>query len=308
MRRSRQRIFHEIRNTPILRIASAVALLFVSTNCDKLGLGSNSGPTAPTGPPAPGSTIVYSAIGASDANGVGSSVQCFPFTDCPNGTGYVPVTVRQLKAQGFSVTLSNLGVATFVIGPDFQALGQQVGHGAEGNFIDQEMPYVLKNSTVVTIFAGGNEVNTITAALGAGAGGADPAGFVDRQVQAFGADYATLLNGIRGNAPSARIIALNLPNMAGLPYLASASPAQRQAAQRAAVGMTTTVINALTGQNILIVDLMCDPRAYQTANYSSDGLHPNDAGYAFIAAKVIAAITTGSAAPQMSCSAMSLIP
>jgi lysophospholipase L1-like esterase len=308
MRRSRQRIFHEIRETPILRIASAVVLLFVSTNCDKLGLGSNSSPTAPTGPPTPGSAIVYTAIGASDANGVGSSVQCFPFTDCQNGMGYVPVTVRQLKAQGFAVTLSNLGVATFVIGPDFQALRQQTGRVIEGDFIDQEMPYVPKNSTVVTIFAGGNEVNAITAALGAGAGGADPAGFIDRQVQAFGADYATLLNGIRRTAPSARIIVLNVPNMAGLPYLASASPSQRQAAQRAAVGMTTTVVNPLAGQSITVVDLMCDPRIYQPANYSSDGLHPNDAGYAFIAAQLIAAITSGSnPPPQTSCSAMTLV-
>jgi lysophospholipase L1-like esterase len=309
MRRSHQRIFHQIRETPILRIASAVFLLFVSTNCDKLGLGSNSSPTAPTGPPAPGSAIVYTAFGASDANGVGSSVVCIPYNDCPNGMGYVPVAVRQLKAQGFSVTLSNLGFPTFAIGRDFQALGQQAGLPIEGNFIDQEMPYVLKNSTVVTIFAGGNDVDAITAALGKGAGGSDPAGFIDRQVQAFGTDYTTLLNGIRANAPAARIIVLNVPNMSGLPYLAGASVSQRQAAQRAAVGMTTTVVNRLTGQNVTVIDLMCDPRSYQPGNYSSDGLHPNDTGYAFIAAQLVAAITSGSSpAPQTSCSAMTLVP
>ena len=76
-------------------------------------------------------------------------------------------------------------------------------------------------------------MNTITAALGAGAGGADQAGFVDAQVRAFGADYSTLMAGIRGRAPSARIIVLNLPNLAALPYLGRASLQQRQAAQRA---------------------------------------------------------------------------
>ena len=54
------------------------------------------------------------------------------------------------------------------------------------------MPFVQTAATVVTIFAGVNEVNTVTAALGGGAGGSDPNGYMDTQVQAFGADYATL--------------------------------------------------------------------------------------------------------------------
>ena len=83
-------------------------------------------PTAPTGPPAAGSTIVYTAVGASDANGVGSSAECLFLTDCPNGMGYVPVTVRALKAQGFTVTNLNLGIPTTVIGRDFADLGATV--------------------------------------------------------------------------------------------------------------------------------------------------------------------------------------
>lgn len=67
------------------------------TVCDKLGL-SQTSPTAPGGPPAPGSTIVDDTIGASDADGVGSSVVCLPFVDCPNGTGDPQVVTRQLKA------------------------------------------------------------------------------------------------------------------------------------------------------------------------------------------------------------------
>jgi len=57
-------------------------------------------PAAPSGPPAAGSSIVYTAVGASDAAGVGSSAVCVPFTDCPDGKGYVPTAVRTLKAQG----------------------------------------------------------------------------------------------------------------------------------------------------------------------------------------------------------------
>ena len=162
---------------------------------------------------------------------------------------------------------------------------------------------------MVTIFAGVNEVNTITAALGCGAGGNDPNGYIDNQVQAFGADYATLLTGIRDRAGSPRIVMLNTPNMAGLPYLSGASAAQRQAAQRASVGMTRTVVNPLVSANTVVVDLMCDSRSYQASNYSSDGLHPNDAGYAFMAAEVVRAVTSNAyPAPQSNCAAMTIVP
>jgi lysophospholipase L1-like esterase len=284
-------------------------LLVTVAACDRLGLGGDKSPAAPTGPPSPGSTITYTAIGASDADGVGSSAPCLPFTDCPDGMGYVPVTVRQLRAQGFTVTFRNLGLPTAVIGRDFQNLGQQYGHTIEANFIDQEMPFVLPGSTLVTVFAGVNEINTITSALGAGAGGSDPNGYIDAQVKAFGADYATLLGGVRGLAGSARFVVLNVPNAAGMPFLAGTSLAQRQAAQRAAVGMTRTVVNPLVSSTLAVVDLMCDARSYMASNYSSDGLHPNDAGYAFIAGEVVRAITSGSyPAPQGSCPGMTIVP
>jgi lysophospholipase L1-like esterase len=271
--------------------------LAASFACDKLGLGSGT-PTAPT-PLAPGSTITYSAVGASDAIGFGSSAPCVPLADCPNGMGYVPVAARQLRSQGFTVNLQNLGIPSAVIGRDFQTLGQAYGRTIGANFIDSEMPFVQSNATVVTVFAGLNEINTITAALGGGAGGGDPNGFIDTQVRAFGADYTTLLQ--------ARYPERTEPR--GMPYLAGASLAQRQAAQRAAVGMTRTVVNPLAGTNTVIVDLMCDGRSYVPSNYYSDGLHPSDSGYAFIAAEVVRAITTTTyPAPQSSCSAMTLVP
>jgi lysophospholipase L1-like esterase len=207
------------------------------------------------------------------------------------------------------VNLLNLGIVTSVIGPDFQTLGANNGRTIAGNFIEFEMPFVDKNSTVVTIFAGGNEVNTITAALGNGAGASDQSGYIDSQVRAFGADYAILLAGIRARAGNPRIVALNVPNLAGLPLLAGETLPHKQAAQRASVGMTTTVVNALTAQGIVIVDLMCDSRTYLASNYSSDGFHPNDAGYAFIASEVVRAITSSSyPSPQNSCPQMTIVP
>jgi len=306
MSQLRWSFFHIRCDSPILRISAVGILLTVAGACDKLGLGSSS-PTAPTAPAA-GSTIVYTAIGASDANGVGSSSVCVPFTDCPNGMGYVPVGVRQLRARGFVVSHLNMGIPTAVIGRDFEALGQQYNRFIAGNFIEQEVPFIQQTATVVTVFAGLNEVNTITAALGAGAGGANPNGFIDVQVRAFGTDYATLLGGIAARAGSPRIVLLNVPNPAGMPYLAGASLPQRQAAQRAGVGMTRAV-NALASQTIFIVDLMCDARSYAAATYSSDGLHPNDNGYAFIASEMVRAITASTfPAPQATCGPMTLVP
>ena len=295
--------FHSIAVSPIRRIGLVAATVLAATSCGEKS------PAAPTGPPGPGSGIVYTAIGASDANGVGSSVPCVPFDQSCNGMGYVYIATRQLKTQGFTVSLTNLGIATAVIGRDFQTLGQQYNHTIAANFIEQEMPFVVAGATLVTIFSGINEINTITSALGGGAGGSDPNGFIDNQVRAYGVDYATLLAGIRTKAPSARIVILNVPNAAGLPYLARVSLTQRQAAQRAAVGMSRTIVNPLVGQNTAVIDLMCDSRSYLASNYSSDGLHPNDAGYAFIAAEVVrAATSTSYPAPQSSCAAMTTVP
>jgi lysophospholipase L1-like esterase len=306
--RSAGRFWSIIHGTPNLRIgrrAAAGVAAAVAASC------SANSPTGPAGPPAPGSTIVYTAIGASDATGHGASVECQPLgPPCPNGTGYVQTAVRQLQAQGFVVTLRNMGIPAAVIGPDFLTLEQQYNHNAAvpEDFIDHEMPFVLPNSTLVTVFAGGNEVNTITVALGGGAGGSDPAGFIDAQVRAFGADYSTLVNGIRSHAGSARIVVLNVPNLAGLPFLAGGPLNQRQAAQRAAVGMTRSVVNPLTAQGIAVVDLMCDPRTYVGSNYSSDGFHPNDSGYAFIAGEVVKAATSPAyPAPGGSCPQMTLV-
>jgi lysophospholipase L1-like esterase len=177
-----------------------------------------------------------------------------------------------------------------------------------GNFIELEAPFVAQNSTLVTIFAGANDVNTVTSALGQGAGASDQIGFINSQVKAFGDDYAALLKIVRDRASSARIVVLNLPNMAGMPFLATASLAQRQAAQRLSVGMTTTVVNPLTSQGVLVVDLMCDPRAYQASTYSSDGFHPSDMGYGWMATEVVTAATSGYKAPSGSCSSMTIVP
>ena len=280
-----------------------VALVATSIAC-------NSGNGNPAGPgpiPQPRTTIVYTAIGASDAIGFGSSAACFPFEDCPNGRGYVQLTTRELRSREFTVTLTNLGFPAHVLSRRLQNLGSQYGRTMTGNFLELQAPFVPTNSTLVTIFAGANDVDTIIAALGGGAGGADQTGYINSQIDAFGQEFGTLINMIRERAPTARIVVLNLPNMAGMPRHATAPLQHRRAEQLLSVGINTRVINPLVSSGVLVVDLMCDPRSYQASTYSSDGFHPSDAGYAWIAAEVVAAVTTSYRAPASSCAQMTLV-
>jgi lysophospholipase L1-like esterase len=289
----------------------ALLLTALATACG----GSGSSPTSPSGAPTSGSSVSYTAIGASDTMGWGSSAWCVPFTDCPNGTGYVPIIVRRLKGITSTVSSSNLGIPGSFIGPDFEALASQYGAGfpqipgydIKGNFLDSEVPFVAKDSTLVTVFAGGNDVRTVARALDLGAGGSNPQGFVDQQIVNFRNDYNSLIRVVKERAPQARIVVANLPNFAAMPYTKNYSSSQRLWVQKISVGFSTQVINALTSQGIIVVDLLCSSQFTSASNFSSDGFHPNDAGYAAFADAMMGAISSSTyAAPSGSCSNMTI--
>jgi lysophospholipase L1-like esterase len=67
-------------------------------------------------------------------------------------------------------------------------------------------------------------------------------------------------------------------------------------------------VNALASQNVRVVDLMCDSRSYDPGNYSSDGFHPNDRGYAFMADLLHEAAMGSGAPPATSCAQMAVVP
>ncbi len=287
-----------------MRISSCGLLLLC------LGVGGCSGgkadvPTGPSGPPSAGSAIVYSVVGASDVVGLGSSKVCAPFEDC-DGNGYAWVAARAMRGRGFTVDVAQLGIPAAVLGPSTQALASTYGIGGiPANILSAETPFVRKDATFVTVFAGANDVNVITAALGNGAGSNDPAAFIDQQVGHVGTDFSAVISAIRNRAPAARIIVINMPNMGGVPFRAGSSLALKQATQRASVGITTRVINPMA--NVTVIDLMCDSRFYQSSTFSSDGFHPNDAGYAIMATEIVNAMTNASyPAPRASCSQMFL--
>lgn len=263
-------------------------------------------PSEPSEPPPPANVVNYTAIGASDAIGFGSSSVCLPFTPCPEGKGYVQILERRIRADGRTVTLLNLGLPGGVLGPEIQAIGNHLGRRVLTNFLDNEVPFVATNATLVTVFAGGNDVNTVGTAVEAGYAGVDAIGYVIARADGFGRDLKKMMDGIKGRAPNARVVVLNLPNLAGLPYVSGYSSTRKKLLQSIAVRFSAE-INKLTSQGATVVDIMCDGSFYQASRYSSDGFHPNDAGYALMADVAYSPATTGGGPlPQADCSFMKL--
>jgi lysophospholipase L1-like esterase len=281
-----------------LRRACFVAGLLVLAGCNLL-----KNPNQPSVPP---NTVNYAALGASDTIGYGGSAPCLPFVDCTTGTGYVQRTAQRLKAAGNTVTLVNLGVPGAVLSPGVQAAGNAIGLGILRNLLDDEAGYVPHDTTLVTVFIGGNDVNTVGSLLKAGQGGSDVAAYIQTQIQNFGRDLGAMLGKIRDRAATARVIALNLPNMAAIPYASGRPDDERQKLQQLSVGFSGQV-NALASSGVIVLDLMCDPSFYDPSIFSSDGFHPNDAGYSYLSDLVYAAATSGAApAPKSSCGFMTI--
>jgi lysophospholipase L1-like esterase len=292
------------------RLIVLAFLALTASGCDlikdKLNPTAPSNSTAP-GPPAAGAAIAYSAIGASDALGIGGSVSCQVFVPCENGTGYVQVLTRELRAASHDVSLINLGIPAAVLSPAIYTLARAGGRDVPANFVDHELSFLAPATTLVTVFGGGNDGNAIGYLLQHGAGGSDINGYIDTQVRAFGADFDHLIAGIKDRAPGAYIIVINVPNLAALPYAAAYTLQERQALQRIAVGLNAEA-NSQRGSGVAVLDVMCDMAAYDPSRISSDGFHPNDAGYAYLAQRLLAIVNGSASAPAGSCGQMTVVP
>ena len=287
-----------------LATAAVFAFVALGTACNKA-----ESPTTPS-PNDSNTAIFYTAIGASDGIGFGGSSPCLPFAECPNGTGYVQTLLRRLREGGKQVGHRNSSLPGSVLSKSIEDLAAAIGRPIDslaGNFIERQAPFVPTETTLVTIFAGGNDANVIALAARS-RGGADPNGYVATQIQKWGLDLEDLVARIRARAPNARIVALNLPNLAASPYLSGNPTVEKSLMQRVAVGLSDRV-NALQSKNVLIVDLMCDARLYLPSNYASDGFHPNDGGYAVFAELTLPALRDGTnRTPSTSCAQRSVFP
>ena len=287
----------------LIRLAACAALLTGAAAC-------STSPESPTSPTGGGGTtgVSYTSIGASDALGVGSAVVCAPFDlQCPNGTGWVQVLFRRLQQTG-TATLLNLAVPGSVLSPAIEDLGRRVGRTYPGNFLTNQAPFTSTSSTLVTVFAGGNDANTIGQVVQAQLAGDNPRAFIDQQVRQWGEDLGALVRAARQRAPNTKVVLLNLPNLAGAPYLARNSAIERGVMQRIAVGMSERV-NALASSNTFVVDLLCDARILEAASFSSDGFHPSDRGYALMAELAYpATVNSTHPAPAADCALKRVAP
>jgi lysophospholipase L1-like esterase len=272
----------------------ALAALFGAAACNMI--------KTPTTPAPVAGAVSYSAIGASDAIGYGGSSPCMPFSDCPNGTGYVQTVARRLRADHPDMEFLNLGVPGTVLSREIQDIGNSMGRGIVSNFIDGQMPFVDRDATLVTVFAGGNDVNTIGSAVRARAA-SERASFAQTQIDHFTRDFATFIAGISERAPNAQIVVLNLPNMSRMPYAAGKSSDEREWLRTLSVSFSAGM-NATRGSRVRVVDLMCHEPMYDGGIYSSDGFHPNDLGYVRMADLVTAAIAQAPSAPAAGCTFM----
>ena len=285
---------------------AGAALLLVGLAACSSKSNDDGGSDNPNGPSGGSNSVYYSAISASDGTGFGSSSVCLPFADCPNGTGWVQRVVREMRDSGKTVTVLNLAVPGSVVGPEIENLARQIGRGTIGNFVERQLPFVSRSSTLVTVFGGANDVNVVGSAIEQGLGGGNPVGWGTAFATGFGRDLATIVDGVRARAPNAKIILLNPPNGAGLPYVADRPRDQLRILQAISVRFSAEA-NVQASRGVLVVDLMCDPRSYIPSNYSSDGFHPNDAGYAFMAEAVTHAVNSATlAAPRSECPQMHL--
>jgi lysophospholipase L1-like esterase len=286
-------------------IAPLAAILLVASGCSQLK--SLTSPTTDE----PDQPWFYTAMAASDGIGIGASAPCLPFSPCPDGTGYVQILHRQLAEGGRTVGHRNGSLPGSVLSPAIEDLARDIGRPISdlaGNFLERQAPFVPVDTTHLTIFAGGNDANVIAQAARTGRGGADVNGYVDAQVRQWGTDLEELVRRIRARAPNARIVALNLPNLAGSPYVSGNPVSERSLMQRVAVGLSDRV-NALASQNVRVVDLMCDARLYLPQNYASDGFHPSDGGYHVFAELTLPALRDGTApAPNTNCPQRRLLP
>ena len=166
--------------------------------------------------------------------------------------------------------------------PAIEDLSRRVGRGVSDNLLTNQTPFIRASDTVVTVFAGGNDGNIIAEVVQAQLAGDDPRAFIDQQVGKWGDDYGALVRAVRQKAPGARIVVLNLPNLAAMPYVARFTTFEKSILQRIAVGLSERV-NALAASNVHVVDLLCDGRVIEPASFSTDGFHPSDRGYALMA-------------------------
>lgn len=196
----------------------------------------------------------YTALGASDAIGTGSSKA----PAMPNG-GYVFLISDWLDARYAPWTLHNLGASGYTA-PDIR-----------DNTLDRA---IADKPDIVTVWVGGNDVKNSFFAK------EDTATLVAR----FQPAYTAILARLR-NETDAFIVTANLPDFSRIPFASYFGTDLRAKLKADSDALNEVITSVAAANNVPVVDLYADPASYDPANYSSDRFHPNDSGYAAMASQ-----------------------
>ena len=252
MRRRARRIRRAWR-APLLALVAALMLVLAAC-------GGGSGETTPTAA-APSPTVkpsmVYVALGASDAVGVGA-------TD-PNRTAYIPLLISRLPPHAQAL---NLGVNGYTV---HQALANELP------------PALAAEPTLVTVWLVGNDFRQCTPLTSYQRDLDSLLGQLETRTRAqvfvANAPDMSLLPAIRDGSPAC---------------LRGQSPARIRAVVEqwnAAIGAT------VAKRHEVLVDLFHSDLAAHPNYIASDGFHPSDAGYRRLADLFWAQITARHAVP-----------
>lgn len=204
--------------------------------------------------------MVYVAMGASDAVGVGASD--------PNTTAYVPRLIARLPAHAFAL---NLGVSGYTVK---QALAE-------------ELPQALSaHPTLVTVWLVGNDFRQCT-----------PLADYQRDLDSLLGQLQsqTRAQVFVANAPDMSL----LPAIRdGSPNLGACLRGLQPAQIRAVVAQWNAVIDAVVAKHHqVLVDLFHSNLEAHPEYIASDGFHPSDSGYRVLADLFWTQITAHHAVP-----------
>lgn len=199
------------------------------------------------------SKLNYVAIGASDAVGIGASV---------NTLGYVFQIRDSLEIIADTVEFTNMGVS---------------GHVIEEMINFQMQSTINANPDIVTIWVGGNDFQDHLTSY-----------FFEKSINTvvdFRSDLKVLLGTLKDSLPDAEIFIADLPDMAKLPSVRTfigedPTTASYQAALAIIDSLNTMIREEAFAYQANFIPLSAEgDLTGDSTNISDDGFHPSDQGY-----------------------------
>ncbi len=222
-----------------------------------------------------GAPLIYAALGASDVQGMGASDYGLTTSGQSAANSYAPLLLAKENAMfgAGAFALSRRSVNGFTVADALRTVG--------GTSMLELA--VADAPRVVTIWYGLNDV-TRFAYLNP-----DPTPQQAREFAAqFGRDCATVVGALKG---SGRAVAIaNMPRLGDSPYGNRYNPAAQSVFNELCEAVRLALAQVAADNGVPVVDLYNDARTVAPDYIAGQSLHPNDAGYANIAAKFWAAL------------------